>query len=79
MRRLLGCVVALIAVLSFGLPPRLKAEPAEKRIALVIGNAAYRAGELRTSISIRNHCVGRFVTFWKKRRARGRIPSPLSI
>ena len=49
MRRFLGCVVALIAVLSFGLPPKLQAEPAEKRIALVIGNAAYQAGELRTS------------------------------
>jgi uncharacterized caspase-like protein len=49
MRRFLGCVATLIAVLSFGLPPGLKAEPAEKRIALVIGNAAYQAGELPTS------------------------------
>jgi hypothetical protein len=45
MRRLLGCIVALIAVLSFGVPPRPQAEPAEKRSALVIGNAAYQAGE----------------------------------
>jgi uncharacterized caspase-like protein len=49
MRRFLGFVAALIAVLSFGLPPGLKAEPAEKRIALVIGNSAYQAGELHTS------------------------------
>jgi uncharacterized caspase-like protein len=48
MRRFLG-VVALILALSLGVVSKPNAEPAEKRIALVIGNAAYQAGALPTS------------------------------
>jgi uncharacterized caspase-like protein len=48
MRRLLA-FVALILVLSLGVVSRPNAEPTEKRIALVIGNAAYQTGALRTS------------------------------
>jgi uncharacterized caspase-like protein len=48
MRRFLG-FVALILALSLGVVSKPNAEPAEKRIALVIGNAAYQAGALATS------------------------------
>jgi uncharacterized caspase-like protein len=48
MRRFLA-FAALIFILSLGVFSRSDAEPAEKRIALVIGNAAYQAGALATS------------------------------
>jgi uncharacterized caspase-like protein len=51
MRRALTCLVALIALLSLALPSRSKAEPVEKRIALVIGNATYQAGTLHTAVN----------------------------
>jgi uncharacterized caspase-like protein len=51
MRRALTCLVALIALLSLALPSRSKAEPVEKRIALVIGNGTYPAGTLHTAVN----------------------------
>jgi uncharacterized caspase-like protein len=51
MRRALTCLVALIALLSLALPSRSKAEPVEKRIALVIGNGTYQAGTLHTAVN----------------------------
>src|SRR3974390_1713120 len=49
MRRLFGCLVALCTLIPVGFGWTAKAETQEKRIALVIGNASYQAGELRTS------------------------------
>src|ERR1700736_4553587 len=49
MRWLVGSVVALFTLISLGVASTPNAEPAEKRIALVIGNAGYQAGALRTS------------------------------
>src|SRR5437588_4784163 len=49
MRSLLGGVIALLALVSFGFVSAPNAEPTEKRIALVIGNAGYRTGTLATS------------------------------
>jgi uncharacterized caspase-like protein len=50
MRPFVGCVVALITLISLGVVVSTPhAEPAEKRIALVIGNAGYQAGALRTA------------------------------
>jgi uncharacterized caspase-like protein len=48
-RQFLGCVVALLTLISLGFVSAPNAEPTEKRIALVIGNAAYRTGALATS------------------------------
>jgi uncharacterized caspase-like protein len=48
MRRFLA-FAALIFILSLGVVSKPDAGPAEKRIALVIGNAAYQAGALATS------------------------------
>jgi uncharacterized caspase-like protein len=49
MRPLTACVVALLTLISLGFVSTPSAEPAEKRIALVIGNAGYQAGALPTS------------------------------
>src|SRR5271166_5176518 len=49
MRPLIACVVALFTLISLGFVSTPSAEPAEKRIALVIGNAGYQAGALPTS------------------------------
>src|SRR6516162_7914769 len=49
MRRLLGCCVVLIFSLWLGLVSRPHAEDAERRIALVLGNAAYQVAPLSTS------------------------------
>src|ERR1700716_3150200 len=49
MRWFVGSVVALFTLISLGVASTPNAEPAEKRIALVIGNAGYQAGALRTS------------------------------
>ena len=49
MRRLLGCYVVLIFSLWLGLVSRPHAEDAERRIALVLGNAAYQVAPLSTS------------------------------
>src|SRR5260370_10603 len=48
MRRFLGCV-ALLTLISLGFVSAPNAEPTEKRIALVIGNAGYQTGALATS------------------------------
>src|SRR6266851_4644057 len=47
MRSFLAFVVALSALIALGSAPN--AEPIEKRIALVIGNAGYQTGALQTS------------------------------
>ena len=49
MRPFLGCVVALFTLTSLGFVSAPNAEPIEKRIALVIGNAGYQTGALQTS------------------------------
>jgi uncharacterized caspase-like protein len=49
MRPLIACVVALLTLISLGFVSTPSAEPAEKRIALVIGNGGYQAGALPTS------------------------------
>ncbi|TMJ26369.1 MAG: caspase family protein, partial [Alphaproteobacteria bacterium] len=49
MRSFVACAVALVALISFGLVSSPNAEPAEKRIALVIGNAAYPMRPLASS------------------------------
>jgi uncharacterized caspase-like protein len=49
MRSFLGCVVALLTLISLGFVSAPNAEPTEKRIALVIGNAGYQTGALQTS------------------------------
>ena len=49
MRSLLACVVALFTLISLGIVSASNAEPTEKRIALVIGNAGYQTGALATS------------------------------
>src|ERR1700682_1481758 len=49
MRSFVGSIVALFTLISLGVVSKPNAEPAEKRIALVIGNAAYQAGALPTS------------------------------
>ncbi|HEY7243876.1 MAG TPA: caspase family protein [Xanthobacteraceae bacterium] len=49
MRRLLGCLVALCTLIPIGFVWTAKAQPEEKRIALVIGNAGYQTGALKTS------------------------------
>ena len=49
MRPFLASVVALFTLLSLGFIAIPNAEPTEKRIALVIGNAAYRTRPLPTS------------------------------
>jgi uncharacterized caspase-like protein len=49
MRWFVGSAVALFTLISLGVASTPNAEPAEKRIALVIGNAGYHAGALRTS------------------------------
>src|SRR5690349_23629303 len=46
MRSFLACLVALAALIPLASAPN--AEPMEKRIALVIGNAGYQAGALPT-------------------------------
>src|SRR6266849_8710724 len=47
MRHLLSFIVALCALIS-SLPVAAQNAPAEKRIALVIGNAGYQTGALHT-------------------------------
>src|SRR5690349_8374102 len=47
MRSFLACLVALAALIPLASAPN--AEPMEKRIALVVGNADYQAGALQTS------------------------------
>jgi uncharacterized caspase-like protein len=49
MRPFVACVVALFTLISLGVVSTPSAEPAEKRIALVLGNAGYQAGALPTS------------------------------
>jgi uncharacterized caspase-like protein len=49
MRPFLASLVALFTLLSLGFVATPNAEPTEKRIALVIGNAAYRTRPLPTS------------------------------
>jgi uncharacterized caspase-like protein len=49
MRRFVGCVVALVTLILLAVVSTSNAQPAEKRIALVIGNAGYQAQALRTS------------------------------
>jgi uncharacterized caspase-like protein len=49
MRPFLASLVAIFTLLSLGFVATPNAEPAEKRIALVIGNAAYRTRPLPTS------------------------------
>jgi uncharacterized caspase-like protein len=49
MRRLFACLVALCTLFPIGFVSILDAQPQEKRIALVVGNAAYEAGALKTS------------------------------
>ena len=49
MRPFLASLVAFFTVLSLGFVATPNAEPTEKRIALVIGNAAYRTRPLPTS------------------------------
>src|SRR5260370_9006701 len=49
MRWFVACVVALFTLVLLGDVSTPSAEPAEKRIALVIGNAGYQAGALPTS------------------------------
>src|SRR6266478_4210360 len=49
MRPFVACVVALFTLISLGVVSTPSAEPAEKRIALVIGNTGYQAGALPTS------------------------------
>src|SRR6516165_10426616 len=49
MQRLLGCCVVLIFSLWLGLVSSPHAEDAERRIALVLGNAAYQVAPLSTS------------------------------
>src|ERR1700756_2242971 len=48
MRPFVACVVALFTLISLGVVSTPSAEPAEKRIALVLGNAGYQAGALTT-------------------------------
>ncbi len=48
MKRQLPIVSALFAALILSLVPNAKVEAAEKRIALVVGNANYAAGALPT-------------------------------
>ncbi len=49
MRPLFACVVSLLTLVLLGFASAPTAEPTEKRVALVIGNAAYRSGTLATS------------------------------
>jgi len=49
MLRLFGCLVALCTLIPGGFVWTAKAETQEKRIALVIGNANYQPGALKTS------------------------------
>src|SRR2546429_5027740 len=49
MRPLLACAVAFLTLISLGFVSAPNAEPTEKRIALVIGNAGYRTHALTTS------------------------------
>src|SRR5438445_9238370 len=49
MRPFVACVVALFTLISLGVVSTPSAEPAEKRIALVLGNAGYQAGALPTT------------------------------
>src|SRR5450432_2782996 len=48
MHKILKMTIALAFLLTGGLAPAADAAPAEKRMALVIGNAAYQAGALAT-------------------------------
>ncbi len=49
MRRLLAGLVALCTLIPMGIVWSARAQPEEKRIALVIGNAGYQTGALKTS------------------------------
>jgi uncharacterized caspase-like protein len=49
MRRLFRCLVALCTLIPLGFVWPAKAQTQEKRIALVIGNAGYQTGALKTS------------------------------
>src|SRR6266853_1274280 len=49
MRPLLACAVAFLTLISLGFVSAPNAEPTEKRIALIIGNAGYRTHALTTS------------------------------
>jgi uncharacterized caspase-like protein len=49
MRRFVGCVVALVTLILLAVVSTSNAQPAEKRIALVIGNAGYQVQALHTS------------------------------
>ena len=48
MRDIVRFAIGLLIVLLFGAPVPADAQPEEKRIALVIGNADYQAGKLQT-------------------------------